>query len=355
MSKLSKYGVRHSAQLWIRSYLQDRTQVTKVGQAVSSPLPVVCGVPQGSILGPVLFTIYINDLPHVIPSSKCNLYTDDTAITVVGDTGNDIKCKLSEVVESVQPWFTFNRLSMNCDKTQFMVFGTKQKCKKVMFDQVTINNSNISRAMKIKYLGIQLDPNLTFSEHVDYVKKKTIGKIKLLGRLNMVLSQETMLHLYKTLIMPIIDYGDVIYNCMSQKDANILQRLQNMAFKNILRVPRLTSTDEIHRDLDMLMLHERRTLHTATQMFKVEHKLCPAAVTALFVKRSDIHRTSTRQACKNSYNIPKLNLEMSKRNFTYRGVMIWESLPGNLKLAATYDEFKLNVIRWLKDGDNAVT
>ena len=142
---------------------------------------------------------------------------------------------------------------------------------------------------------------------------------------------------------------------MSQKDANILERLQNMAFINILRVPRHTSTAEIHKELDMLSLHDRRTLHTATQMFKVEHKICPAAVSALFVKRSDIHKTNTRQVSNNSYNIPKLALESSKRNFTYRGVVTWESLPANLKLAGTYDLFKVIVIRWLKDSDNAVT
>ena len=85
----------------------------------------------------------------------------------------------------------------------------------------------------------------------------------------MVLSSDTM---------PIIDYGDVIYDCMSQKDAAILQRLQNMAFKNILRVPHLTPTVETHHELDMLTLCDRRTLHTATQMFKVEHNLCPASV-----------------------------------------------------------------------------
>ena len=99
----------------------------------------------------------------------------------------------------------------------------------------------------------------------------------------MILSSDTMLMLYKTFILPIIDYGDIIYDSMSQKDSMILQRLQNMAFKSILRVPRLTATTVTHDELNMLTLKDRRTLHIATQMYKVENDDCPHKIKSSFV------------------------------------------------------------------------
>ncbi len=131
----------------------------------------------------------------------------------------------------------------------------------------------------MKYLGMKLDPSLTFKEHVNYVKGKTLGKIKLLGKVSSYIKSSTALMLYKSLILPIYDYGDIIYNCLSLADSKTLQVLQNMAFKFILGVPLLTPTAYIHRELEMSTLQERRTQHSATLMYQVDkayvhHQCC---------------------------------------------------------------------------------
>ena len=161
--------------------------------------------------------------------------------------GSGLEEQLTDVISRVSPWFEYNRLSMNCKKTQFMVFSTRQKCAKINLKHIMHGTKNIERTTSVKYLGIKLDENLTFSEHIEYIKRKTIGKIKFLSRLNNVLSQNTMLMLYKSLILPTIDYGDMIYDCVNLSDRKSLQCLQNMAFKSILKVPKLTSTEAIHR------------------------------------------------------------------------------------------------------------
>ena len=132
----------------------------------------------------------------------------------------------------------------------------------------------------------------------------TIEKIKFLGRLNNVLSQATML-MYKSLILLIIDYADVIYDCMGKKDEMSLQRLQNMAFKNILKKPKLTPTAEIHEELDMPTLKSRRILHTSVQMYKVDRGTCPKPVTNRFTKRSHVTKCHTRSVTTGNYNIPR--------------------------------------------------
>ena len=157
MSKLANYGIRLSGQNWIASYLGNREQVTKVGQAISDKRSVVCGVPQGSILGPLLFTIYINDLPDIITPFKSNLYADDTAISINCFNEKDLESQLSDVIRKVSPWFQYNRLSMNCTKAQFMVFSTKQKCSEIKLEYVMHGNVKIHRESAVKYLGIKLE------------------------------------------------------------------------------------------------------------------------------------------------------------------------------------------------------
>ena len=236
-----------------------------------------------------------------------------------------------------------------------MIFGTRHSCAQASFENITHETNIIKRASKVKYLGIQLDPLLNFDEHVDYIKKKTIGKVKLLGRLNQILTRETLLMLYKTLILPIIDYGDVIYDCISQKNVMILQRVQNMAFKSILKVPRLTSTALIHDELDMLTLGNRRRLHMAKQMFRIRHGHCPKNVTSKFVSRSSIHSRSTRAISTGNFNIPKYRLQQTKRNIVYRGTKVWEEIPAQFKSIEDEGTFVDNVKQWLLAGDNEVT
>ena len=305
--------------------------------------------------GPLLFTIYINDLPEILSSYKGNLYADDTAITVVGKTEESLKTGLTTVLETLSPWFKYNRLSLNCSKTQFVIFGTRQSCARVTFDHISYENNTIARASKVKYLGMQLDPLLNFCEHVDYIERKTIGKVKLLGCLNEILTKDTLLMLYKTLVLPIIDYGDIIYDCINQKDMMILQRIQNMALKSILKALRLAPTAMIHEELDMMTLSTRRTLHDAKQMYKIYHGNCPRNVLCRFKGHSMVNCKQTRAVTSGSFEIPKYRLCQSKRNFVYRGIKIWESLPTSLKLIDCIDAFVLSTKQCLLDGDNGIT
>ena len=137
----------------------------------------------------------------------------------------------------------------------------------------------IDRVTSFKYLGITLDPNLTFNNHVETIRRKTIGKIKLLSRVTPYMPEKLCFELYKSLIRPHFDYGDVVFDCLNQKDSLTLQKLQNMAIKNILHVPRRTSTRDIHSRTNLELLVNRRWCHVATEMFKISAKLMPMNIT----------------------------------------------------------------------------
>ena len=121
-------------------------------------------------------------MPYHLPLAKCNLYVDDTAITVTGDSVDDTVLKLNDQLEIVAEWFMYNKLSLNLTKTQYMTFGTRNRAGIMPTIELKFGNNTIDRVQTFKYLGVKLDTHLTFNNHVQYIQSKTIGKLKLLSR-----------------------------------------------------------------------------------------------------------------------------------------------------------------------------
>ena len=193
LNKLQSIGVQGSELNWFESYLYNRQQVTKIGDFMSSPAFVNFGVPQGSILGPLLFTLYINSLSSVITNSnaKVTLYADDTAIFVKGKSVSNINDIMNTEISKVAKWLNENFLTLNVKKTKGMLLCNSQKMTRRDTDlEVYINNSLIDNVGKFKYLGVWLDPALTWNEQIDKISKTVSKRNGLLHRLRNVLPQK---------------------------------------------------------------------------------------------------------------------------------------------------------------------
>ena len=156
---------------WFKSYLKGRTQVVIANETSSEAGSVTCGVPQGSILGPLLFLCYVNDMPMSI-KCKLLLYADDSALIISGKDPKVIAEKLTKELESCQQWLMDNKLSLHLGKTEAMIFGTKRKLKKVESFEVKCGNIKINNVNEVKYLGLQIDDNLSGEAAVKNVLKK---------------------------------------------------------------------------------------------------------------------------------------------------------------------------------------
>ena len=150
-----------------------------------------------------------------------------------------------------------------------MLFGTRHTLSSFENIQLHIHGQPIERVSSFKYLGVKVDPLLTFDSHVAYVQSKTIAKIKLLGRARAFLSQDLCISLYKSLVLPMFDFNDYIFDCITSKNAFTLQKLQNAALRSVLRHDRRISVEPMHNEVSMPYLSTRRLKHTATEMYEV--------------------------------------------------------------------------------------
>ena len=178
LCKLSETNVSYRTLLWIQSYLQSRAQVTKVFTHTSLPGDIVCGVPQGSILGPLFFILF-NSLSNAISDSKV-LYADDTAIVTTCNGVHDISNKLTTALSEAASWMCDNKLSLNPSKTKTMYLGTTQRLGNVDIPVTKCEDQLIENVTKFKYLGVIVDRFLKFDEHVKYLKGKVYAKMKTL-------------------------------------------------------------------------------------------------------------------------------------------------------------------------------
>ena len=160
------------------------------------------------------------------------------------------------------------------------------------------------------------------------------------------MDHETSLNLYKTLILPLYDYCDYVYHCLSQKDSHTLQKLENCSLRQILKCERLRPVADMHAVCDVKMLNIRRDRHVSNEMYRVVHGLSPTGIQDMFQSAQNVHSRETRSNYPEQLYLPRCHLEFSKRNFKYRGVINWNPLPVDMKRSPSLSIFKKESVRY---------
>ena len=253
----------------LKSYLTSRKQYTVANNRSSSLLDLHCGVPQGSILGPLLFLIYINDCIPNVQKCKTLLYADDSVIYSSGHDFLTTQAVVQRGLNSFTDWSSRNKLTINEKKTKVIIFSSTPKFN-VLKQQMTLkmNDKPLELVETMRYLGITLDYELSFKPHVKGLIKTVQYKGYLLKHAKGCLPKDARLSVYKAYIVPIIDYGDVLYNGVVVELLQKLQRLQNRCLKICEGAHRLTPTVDIHRATNMPLLKERIKYHIKLIAFK---------------------------------------------------------------------------------------
>ena len=206
LKKLSSLGCSNNSVKWFQSYLSDRSQRVFFKGASSSALNVCTGVPQGSILGPLLFSIYVNDMPGSVTDGVIDMYADDTTLTVSGNDVREVEEKLSNGVTKVMEWIIANRLVVNLDKTAVMLIGSRAKLNCAGDFNVTVCGNVLKRVKVAKCLGLLIDEELNWKDQVEKVTKTVQSKLCMLRRVRPYVPTHSLVLLYNSFVQPHFDY-----------------------------------------------------------------------------------------------------------------------------------------------------
>ena len=351
MKKLELYKFNQVSLNWFRSYLSGRKQIVSFKNVVSERETVKCGVPQGSILGPLLFLLFINDLPLHI-KVKTDLYADDATVYEINNSKEEIEKKLQLAIKDLARWCKLNGMTINTEKTKAMLVTTRQRRSRINDDlNLSLNNIQLLTVSNEKVLGVQIDNNLSWGEHVRKVTKKMSTNIWLLSKVKNYLSNEHRVMFYKSYIQPHLDYANIVWSSMSKTNLMQIERLQKRACRIILDY----NCDNVYHSMDnlkIMTISERIFFRKAKFMFKVSKGITPEYINEMFTKQQDNRNANDslvlRSVTADNFILPKPNTELYKGSLAYSGPVIWNCLNNEVKSAPSTESFHNRCIKWLK-------
>ena len=345
LEKLSIYKCNKAATDWFESYLTERYQHVKIKKYQSEPQLVTSGVPQGSILGPLLFLLYINDLIlHISDSCELLLYADDTTLTTSSINLKHIESTLSCDTQNVKTWCVNNDMLLSDPKCIAMLFQTKQRMRRTENSEpmtVKIGEHILPTVSSSKILGVNFDSHLTWEEHINQIHGKVIKLLYLLKQIKPYLPLEARKLFYNAYILPHFDFCAVIWGNCSETLFNDLYKLQKKAARLILNADFTQRSKDLFSKLGWMPLADRIRYHQAIQMYKCLNKQCPQNLQESFSKTADVHNYTTRSVSNHSLYVPKTHA----KSFLSIGTKTWNNIPlpiRNSTNLATFRRLYLN-------------
>ena len=231
LGKLQRLGLGHSVIKWIESYLTLRKQRVYANDTYSSFQTINQGVPQGSVLGPLFYIIYANDLVDVVKNCKVVMYADDTVLYTANKNFEKSVIEMQSDMSSLSFWCQNNGVDANTDKTMVMTFGSSKTLKSLPDFEIKFNNTPLLVTTSYKYLGMELDSQLNYNKHVSKIISSVSGKLKQFQRMRNFLDIRAATMVYKNMLLPIIEYGDIFLSSASVVNRKRLQTLQNRGLR----------------------------------------------------------------------------------------------------------------------------
>jgi hypothetical protein len=321
---------------WFRSYLQNRKQFVQY-KATSELLEITHGVPQGSILGPLLFILYINDQPNAIDHLKSILFADDTNLFHSSSNYATLFSQANQDLYFLNEWFKANKLSLNANKSVYIIFS-KHKCKAENLN-IKIGGIVIQEKQFTTFLGIKIDANLNWKYHITQIKGKLKSAIFMINRIKNLIPKENLHTLYHTMIQPHLDYGLILWGGANVTLMKELTLLQKKAIRIINKTDYYAHTNPLFKSSKVLKLTDQYEYDIAKFMYKHSQDMLPTSLNRLFITHKMHHQYLTRN--RSNPRIPLSKYTLTIKSVKHKGPQIWNCIPANLKSCRNINSFKL--------------
>jgi hypothetical protein len=333
ITKLQSYGVSSVELQWFQDYLFNRTQFVQFGDVLSQGESVRCGVPQGSIIGPLLFILFYNDFSSCLKHSEVIIYADDTVIIVPGKDITIIETRLSADMKRIYEWCLENELILNLSKgkTESMLFGTSQNlAKQTSVLNIKFAHENVLFTKSYKYLGVKITPSLNMNTNFDHAYKKASGRLRLLRKIRSHLTPVSCGLLYQSMITPILTYCATSH---LKKTKSQLEKLESIHSR---------ATDIISSEIIS------RKIKSPSEVIKIKalqsvRKCLDGSTCSNYNNYFQILSNRTRN---NGIllKLPRLRLEYARGSFYYAGAVLYNELPCAIRTTQNFNKFKTMLV-----------
>ena len=335
-------GVVHQ---WFHTYLSDRSSQVCVKDALSTEAKLKYGVPQGSVIGPQMFTYYSHTIGQLIRrhSIQYHMYADDVQLFLTFNPSRpgDAACalfRLSRCVNELQSWLVTNKLKMNPDKMAFFIAASPTHLKNLDHLTFNLNGTQIHPSPSVRNLGVVFDRNMSMSAHITQLCRSLNWHIRNLSRIRRFLDFSACHNAVRALILSKLDYGCCLLNGVSQKDVSRLQRLQNRCARLIFQLPKFTHSSPLLKQLHWLPVAQRIQFRTMVHTYKSLNHCAPDYLSSLLSLQTSSY--SLRSTTGKSLSVHKTHKLAGDRAFSIAAPRLWNSLPTLTRSSNSVPAFK---------------
>ena len=337
LNKLKYYGIRGKPLEWFRSYLEQRKQYVSYLGVQSTTQNIEYGVPQGSVLGPLLFILYSNDIPNSLTYCQAILFADDTTVYLTGDNLQTMHDKVNTDLYTLNDWFRANQLSVNPSKTKYILFS---KYGNVLTNGMFlhIDNEHIERVQSTKFLGIHIDEHLIWEHHINHCKKKVSQGVYAINMSKHILGQKHRKILYYSPVHPYLLYGIRLWGSALKRFIGKLEIAQKKAIRAMTGARYNDPSSPLFKRLSILKLKDLFEQQVKLFMYDFVNKVLPEPLLGIYAYHGDIHGHATRHST--DPKPPNVNTELMRRSFLYKGPCVWLALDMHIKSSKSRNVFK---------------
>ena len=334
------HGIGGSLLSFFENYLSDRLQSVFINSSISDFQTVNAGVPQGSVLGPFLFLLYVNDIADTL-CNVARLFADDTSISASSTDIEEIKQTLDRDLKSLNEWSITWKVAFNPSKTEILLIGNRNESITLEF-----NDTLISSSSSHKHLGLTFSSNAKWSLHIDNICKSALKEINVLRKLKFTLSRKALNKIYRTFILPLLEYACEVWDGLSVNDEDKLEKIQLQAARIVTGLPLFASREALYFETGWETLKDRRNRRKLTLFHKIYHRNTPQYLHDII---QPLVRHNTYNVRNNDdFTLPNYRLQSTRISFFPSTIKLWNDLEPDIRHNGNFHQFR-NYLRAERD------